>query len=141
MERYAYNSDLNRADNYRYSSLSRGLENLFEYPLGGLGNTAYYHNMWLDIGRVSGLFPFLVMVFYSILTDVHALKIIINKQHATWFRYILLCIYVGVQINFFTEPVLEGLYGFFLNFIIINGMVEAYYYRYERTAQYVAENV
>ena len=128
-ERYKYRSDLSRSDSYRYSSLGRGLLSMLEHPFGGLESTAYFHNMWLDIGRVSGIMPFIVMVVYSVVTDVHAIKILLKKALDIRFRYLIFCVYLGIQINFFTEPVLEGFFGFFLNFMIINGMVEAYFYR------------
>ena len=42
----------------------------------------------------------------------------------------ILCVYIGIQINFFVEPILEGLLDFFLVFTLINGMIECYYQRY-----------
>ena len=114
---------------------------MLDHPFGGLESTAYFHNMWLDIGRVAGILPFLVMVAYSVVTDFRAIKIIHNKEIDIRLRYLILCVYLGFQINFFTEPVLEGLFEFFLNFMAINGMVEAYYYRFmiraDQTIEYV----
>ena len=59
---------LHEADQYRISSIFRGFTTMFDHPFGGLINESYYHNMWLDIGRVAGLIPFLIMTSYSIVT-------------------------------------------------------------------------
>lgn len=127
MARYQNGSSLQRADNYRTSSLPRGLDNLLNYPLGGLKDTSYYHNLWLDIGRVAGILPFVCMIFYTVVINIHAIRIIKNKRVEASFRYLLLCVYLGIQINFFVEPILEGLLDFFLVFTFINGMVECCY--------------
>ena len=122
-------AELSGADDYRTSSVLRGFLLVFEHPLGGLKNTLYYHNMWLDIGRISGLLPFLCMLLYTLTVTVHMLRIFSEKLISAEFRYLLLCVYFGVQINFLVEPVLEGLIGFFLMFTMVNGMVECYYHK------------
>lgn len=129
IERYQHETDLDRADNYRYTSILRGLSSMFEHPFGGLKSTKYYHNMWLDIGRVAGILPFLCMLVYTVVINVHLFRIVSNKEIKADFKYLLLCIYLGTQINFFFEPIIEGLMGFFLVFTVINGMVEYYYHR------------
>jgi hypothetical protein len=129
IKRYQYGAALDRADNYRSSSILRGLGLMFEHPFGGLKNTEYYHNMWLDIGRVAGILPFLCMMVYTIVVNVHLIRILSKKELGAQFRYLLFCIYLGIQLNFFVEPIIEGLMGFFLAFTVINGMVEYYYHR------------
>ncbi len=129
IDRYSYTQDLTRADNYRWDSLARGLVNVFTHPFGGLKSIAFYHNMWLDVGRVSGVIPFAMLIFYTIVTNVHALKIFKDKNQPIWFRYLLLCVFLGIQMNFFMEPILEGVPDFFFVFLMINGMVECYYYQ------------
>ncbi|MBQ7604782.1 MAG: hypothetical protein IJU75_07470 [Clostridia bacterium] len=130
-ERYIDRDNLNEADDYRVSSIGRGIANAFLHPFGGLKATEYYHNFWLDAGRVAGLFPLIALIVYSLVTNVHALRMIRNRGYSASFRYLLLCVYLGIQINFFAEPVLEGLRGFFFVFLIINGMTECCYYKYE----------
>ena len=116
------------SDSYRLSRYSLGLRNLLDHPLGGLASERYYHNMWLDIGRISGVIPFAIMVLYTIITNRHMLKIFNSKANPVFLRYLLLAVYLGVQLNFFVEPILEGVNEFFLCFCLINGMVEGYYY-------------
>lgn len=127
MARYQVGSGLSSSDDYRISSVTRGIKNLFEYPLGGLKETSYYHNFWLDIGRIAGIIPVMCMLCYTILTNFHLVLIVREKSIQPAFRYLLFCVYLGIQINFFVEPVLEGLLDFFFIFMVINGMVECYY--------------
>lgn len=129
MARYQVGNGLSSADDYRTSSLPRGLKNLFNYPLGGLKNNSYYHNFWLDIGRVAGIIPFLCMAVYTIIINAHAIRIIKNQKMDIHNRYLIMCVYLGMQINFFVEPILEGLLEFFLVFTVITGMIECYYYK------------
>lgn len=120
---------LQEADQYRISSVFRGFTTMFDYPFGGLMGEAYYHNMWLDIGRVAGLIPFLIMASYSITTFAHVIRIFFDRTNKACIRYLLLSVYLGVMMNFLVEPILEGLLDFFLIFCFINGMVECYYAR------------
>lgn len=130
MARYTMDSGLQTADDYRKTSITRGIDNLFSYPLGGLKGSSYYHNFWLDIGRVAGILPFICMAFYSVVINIHAVRILKKTDLASWFRYLIMCVYLGMQINFMVEPILEGLLDFFLVFTVINGMLECYYQRY-----------
>lgn len=129
MVRYRVGDGMGKADDYRTSSLGRGLTNLLNYPLGGLKSKTYYHNLWLDVGRVAGIIPFACMVVYSFVVNAHVVRIMRAKEIEPAFRYMIMCVYLGIQANFFVEPILEGLLGFFLVFIFINGMIECYYYR------------
>ena len=129
MQRHVDARALQEADQYRISSVFRGFSTMFDYPFGGLIGEAYYHNMWLDIGRIAGLIPFLIMTSYSIVTLAHVIRIFFDRTNKARIRYLLLSVYLGVMINFFVEPILEGLLDFFLIFCFINGMVECYYAR------------
>ena len=129
MARYSNVYGLEDSDDYRFNSIWNGISSLFTHPFGGLEDTGYYHNFWLDIGRIAGILPFGFMLLYSFIINWHMFLIIRNKKVEGWLRYLLFCVYFGVQLNFATEPVLEGLFDSFLCFTVINGMVECYYYK------------
>lgn len=122
-----FNDDLSASDDYRFSSVGRGLVTMLDYPLGGLKEEGYYHNLWLDIGRISGVIPFLIMVTYSFLTFFHVIKLFCDKTLDKKARYVLLSVYLGTLMNSFVEPVLEGLLGSFYSFILLNGLTESLY--------------
>lgn len=120
---------LQESDQHRISSIFRGFTTMFDHPFGGLINESYYHNMWLDIGRVAGLMPFLIVTSYSIVTFAHVIRIFFDRTNEARIRYLLLSVYLGVMLNFSVEPIMEGSLDFFLIFCFINGMVECYYAR------------
>lgn len=119
---------LQESDQIRTNGLISGIKGVFENPLGVGNDTFYRHNMWLDIGRVSGIIPFAIMIAYSVKTFIHAYRLFKYKMLDTGLRYMIILIYIGVSLNFFVEPVLEGLISFFLVFILVNGMTDCFYY-------------
>lgn len=118
---------LERSDRFRIDSVFNGMRSLLEHPFGGQIELRYFHNMWLDAGRIGGIFPFVFLVLYSSSAMIHAVKLFIKKKLDTGYRFIILSIYIGVMINCFTEPVLEGIMESYLVFIFINGLVDADY--------------
>lgn len=132
MARYQDGSGIEGADEYRINSIARGLYLMLEYPWGGLKDTSYYHNMWLDIGRIAGILPFMLYLGYTFIINTHAWRLFRSRENSVEFRYLIFCIYLGVQVNFLVEPILEGFLDYFLIFLIINGMMECYYYRSSR---------
>ena len=122
-----FTDDLSDSDGYRFSSVWRGIVTMLDYPLGGLKEEEYYHNLWLDIGRISGIVPFLIMMAYSFLTFFHVIKLFRDKSLDKKVRYVLLSIYLGTLMNFFVEPILEGLINSFYSFTFLNGLTESLY--------------
>lgn len=123
---------LEASDQYRINSVLNGLLSLINHPFGGQETVFYFHNMWLDVGRVSGVFPFLFLLLYSVLATYHVLMIFLNKNYNITIRYLFLSLYLGIQINFFTEPIMEGAISFFLAFCFLSGFVDYMYYRTRR---------
>lgn len=128
MARFVDSSDLKDADGYRLNSITRGLLFVIEHPFGGGAELDYFHNMWLDIGRVAGILPIILMFVYSIITFHHIYIIFKSSFFSINIRYILLSVYLGININLFFEPILEGLMGYFLSYILLNGLVDCMYY-------------
>lgn len=64
--RYERRASLENSDSFRFQSFWIGLRELIQYPMGGRASQIYRHNMWLDVGRVSGIIPFCLLLIYSI---------------------------------------------------------------------------
>ena len=111
-----------------------GIIYLFEHPLGGnkIQGLNYFHNYWLDVGRIAGIVPVLLLVVLDITLFRHMLKVFMNKKIDEDFRFALLGIYICVLINFFTEPIMDGYLDLFFRFTFINGMVEGIYIKFNR---------
>lgn len=120
---YRVNADTSYGDGVRAERLIQGLQSLLDYPLGNQAQL-YFHNMWLDAGRVAGTVAFLLIVVYSLITYRHVWLIACNKNIALSFRLMLFGIYLGLLMNYFVEPVLEGMTEHFYVFCLINGATE-----------------
>lgn len=123
--RFSNHSSLMHSDIFRLRSFWIGLKELFVYPLGGRASQVYRHNMWLDVGRVSGMIPFSLLLAYSVVCFSRMRKIYCNKNIIDGLRYLLFFLYIGAYANFFVEPIWEGQLNFFLAMCVIDGMVNA----------------
>ena len=121
--RYERRASLVNSDSLRVQSFLTGLRELLQYPLGGRAGQTYRHNMWLDVGRVSGIIPFCLLLIYSIKNFVNAAVIWKSKKVLLSLRYLLLFLYIGAYANCFVEPIWEGALNFFLALCVIDGMV------------------
>lgn len=103
-----------------------GLERLFTEPLGYANKYKdyYVHNMWLDVSRLSGIIPFLLV-----------LSITIKMARCTWrtmrkwqteLSYIMLALCLCCCLVFFVEPVLEGCTIYFYLFCMFWGISVEY---------------
>lgn len=134
--RFDVGNELAESDERRIDGVFNGLVSVIEHPFGGLSSTHYFHNMWFDIGRVAGILPMILMVIYSVLTMYHVYLIFRDKTYDMCVRYLLMATYLGINFNMFFEPVIEGIIGYFLEYILLNGIVECLYYsRYKTRRQ------
>lgn len=126
IRRFTDGSNLSASDAVRFKSIWIGLKELLLYPLGGRENEFYRHNMWLDVGRVSGIIPFALILSYSISTFLNMWKIFCNESQEIGLRYLVFGLYVGIMLNFLVEPIMEGFFDFFLITCVLNGMVDCF---------------
>ena len=87
--------------------------------------------MWLDVGRVSGIIPFCLLLIYSVKNFANVTVIWKSKQILPSLRYLLLFLYIGAYVNCFVEPIWEGALNFFLALCVVDGMVSAMIRRLE----------
>lgn len=129
--RYQRRASLENADSFRFQSFWIGLRELIQYPMGGRASQVYRHNMWLDVGRVSGIIPFCLLLVYSIKNFANVTVIWKNTKILPSLRYLLLFLYIGAYVNCFVEPIWEGALNFFLALCVVDGMVSAMMRRLE----------
>lgn len=84
------------------------IENLLIYPLGWAknGNIYYIHNMWLDIARVSGILPFILLCWLTIKYAINAVRDVV--RYKTECSYLLLGLNICFFLSCFVEPVYGG---------------------------------
>lgn len=80
---------------------------LFTRPFGwaNSGQTYYVHNMWLDIARISGIIPFLLLSYFSYDSFRNAFHLI--KRRESPLAYMIL----GLNVCFFASCFVEPIYG------------------------------
>ena len=99
---------------------------LFSHPFGWAENNgttkSFVHNMWLDIAKVTGIFPFFFLVIPTFLSIKALIQLIHRKQD------IIVALFVSLNICFFlscfVEPVYGGLHLFL--YVMVWGMQNQY---------------
>lgn len=121
-------SDLNTAGD-RSVAWKLGFINLFEYPFGGepMNRVSYYHNLWLDIRKVSGIIPFIIMIAFTFIN----FKFLFYNQNLRAFSNSLLEFsrigFVTLLLIMFVEPIIEGSPLVFYFFIFFSGLNKSFY--------------
>ena len=110
----------------RSSALQAVLEALCEQPMGNLGNMFYAHNLFVDIGRLCGIIPMILMMIYILFCIVRMLRLCTNNGLTLKTRMIMFAYYFSFLVNFMLEPILEGMPMIFIMFCIVNGAVASF---------------
>lgn len=119
--------DTRGSDLYRLSLLSKGLSGLLKYPFGGNSTVHYFHNYWLDIGRVTGIIPLLCILSFDFLVFRHMLRLLKRTEIDEDIKYMFLGLYTGILLNFSVEPIMDGYTHLLYQFCFINGITEGMY--------------
>lgn len=117
------------SDSARLRMFQEGVKNLFVHPMGGnqTNGIHYFHNYWLDVGRVAGVIPVIIIICLDIILFKHMLTLFRNDSISEDLRYALFGIYICFFINFFVEPIMDGYLDLFYRFTLIRGLVEGLY--------------
>lgn len=92
----------------RSSRWSEHINYLLSHPLGWAryGEVYYVHNMWLDIARISGLLPFVLLVGLTINFFVKAVRDAVKYKMVQ--DYFILGLNICFFASCFVEPILGG---------------------------------
>lgn len=85
------------------------LGRLFTNPFGWSADNSsyiYVHNMWLDVARVAGILPFIVLVIATIESLKTNLSLFMNKGNDLCL--LLITLYAAVFLAYMIEPVIES---------------------------------
>ena len=105
----------------------KSLNYLFSHPLGwSVHDFGYSHNLWLDLARVAGVVPFIILVIFCVRSffnlksaaSFNMNNMILNNQ---------LRLYgVAFFLIFMVEPILDGMFSLFAVFCLFIGLVNKY---------------
>ena len=103
------------------------LQNFYKYPFGGLNMRKKYgfsHDLLLDgydeYGILAAL-PLIVILWYSVR---NLWEIVKNPAGDMHMKVLLVCMYLGLYMEFCMEPVFAGMPWLFVCFCVLNGCTE-----------------
>jgi len=103
---------------------AKSFEIMFEKPLGwGLNEFGFAHNLWLDVLRVSGLIPFVILIIFSFRSFLNSIKMIGSKPLGINLRLLLLVYSLSFFMIFMVEPILDGLFPLFTLWCLFSGIL------------------
>ncbi|CVH79329.1 hypothetical protein BN3662_03350 [Clostridiales bacterium CHKCI006] len=114
-------------DTPRYEYMIESLKYIFSPFQGGglitkqLG-ISYIHNLWLDTVNTVGLVPGAILLIYSVSTLLNILKLIKSNNICLEYKHLFFSLYLSSLMEFFVEPILEGIPYFFATSCLINGL-------------------
>lgn len=102
------------------------LNSIIEYPFGWKLSTfgGYAHNFWLDIARVAGIVPFIIMLkitFNSIKILLKSHNLLKGNEYVR--SYFFIC-FLAFMLLFLVEPVMDGMFLLFLFYCFYVGFLK-----------------
>ncbi len=105
----------------------KSLVNLWEEPLGwDYQEFGHSHNLWLDVARVSGILPFLLLVAFSIRSFINTRKVIIKNPGNIALNNLIIAFSLAIFLQFFVEPIFEGVFHLFVFYCLFQGIINGY---------------
>lgn len=121
----------------RFEVYGKVYDQLFDYPYGGyqldIGELDYAHNIYLDVLYVGGIYPFFTLLLYTLVSLFTWLRLLLAKKVTNEIKILYSSVFLGLMINFMTEPILDGVPYIFLVFCFMNGLVTQYVIKYYKT--------
>lgn len=113
---------------------AKSLENLFAKPFGwGRNEFGYSHNLWLDVAQANGIFPFFLLLFFTVKSFLKTKKAVFLGNLNLSFRSMILSFYIAANLLFFVEPVMLGAFFMFVLYCFFQGAINKYLF-------YIQEN-
>jgi O-antigen ligase len=112
----------------RMTRWTDAIELLFEHPWGysdlrGI-KVHHAHNLWLDVGRVAGVLPFVALLIVTISYGINFLNLLGRNDG------FLCSIFLAYNVVFFlscmVEPIMEGMALYFYLYVMFWGMQRQY---------------
>lgn len=115
--------------NVRWKMSQEYLAAILNKPFGNIEATSsnYAHNLFLDMGKFSGLFPALGLFIWSVKQVLSTALVTFHRGQQLSFEGIAFVMAsCGMMIIFFLEPIIEGLPVFFAGFCYLCGIMKVY---------------
>ncbi|MEE9361051.1 MAG: hypothetical protein V3U92_00470 [Cellulophaga sp.] len=111
----------------RTNRWAKSIINLFKKPLGwSVNEFGYSHNLWLDVARINGFIPFILLLIFSLRTFLKTKTAISIDKNQLPFNNLILIFTIAANLLFFVEPITEGLFSMFLVYCFLHGVINKY---------------
>ena len=100
---------------------------MLDYPFGGgvmrteIGG--YAHELYLDIYSDVGIIGYILVVAVMIIFAINVFKLIKSDKLSLETKGLLLCVFLGTNIVFFLEPIIQGSPWLFCIYCFLNGVI------------------
>lgn len=111
----------------RFERWLRGLNGLLVYPFGDSVSRYYCHNLWLDFGRCFGIFPFLLLVAFSLKDLRYSVRLFRNSSIDMDLRFCVFLFSIVFFLCCFTECIHEGMPAYFFLYCMYCGIITSLY--------------
>lgn len=112
------------------------LYQIAEYPLGStklmVRGYHYAHNLWLDAGIKGGVLSMLLLIIITIRFIITFFGVYRQKKLSIYEKNTFLLISIGLMLQSFTEPVIEGMPVLFWIWIFYFGMLDSLMVKFKR---------
>ena len=81
------------------------------------------HNLWLDVLRVGGVIPFVLLLIYSWKAFKGIRKFLRSNAGDITYNFLLIVISTGLFLVFMVEPILDGIVNLFILFCLFRGLL------------------
>jgi O-antigen ligase len=117
------NSQLTLQTDGRWEQWYDVIVNMPSYIFGNMPDTIFLaHNLFLDVYRVAGIIPFILIITYIISTINILFKLLRDKRFTNSIKCLLFSIQFLYLLSFMIEPVMEGRPLNFFAYCFINGI-------------------
>lgn len=101
---------------------------MLDYPFGGdaLHNEVggYAHELYLDVYSDAGFLAYLLVVLFAADSFLTAFRIVRKGKTSNDFKLLVLCVFVAIFIEFFLEPIIQGMPWMFCTFCFFSGLLK-----------------
>ncbi|APQ18509.1 O-antigen ligase family protein [Maribacter hydrothermalis] len=105
----------------------KSIEMLFDKPLGwNLDEFGYSHNLWLDVLRVAGIIPFILLIIFSVQSIKMLVKNLRFNKNIDPFMATLAIYILAFYLLFFVEPIFEGYFEVFVLHCFYLGLLTSF---------------
>ena len=100
---------------------------IFHHPFGTKVDF-FAHNLWLDVGIQFGIFPFVLLAWFSVTNFRKAIRIVRRKQESPLVRLCVCSFSILFFLSCFTEPIHVSSPNYLFVYMMFCGMINSIYH-------------